>query len=225
MGYDRPADDPRVSITPGNYPRHTPYWITPDTATSPLDRHDDKLQVLGLIMDPFLPVHAFSSILPIKQLRLPNWSVEAALKRLTAFWHVGPIVTTHDVEKAFSPERRLGGDYIGQLAALVAGRKSEQAEDGSDRNAINGGEELPTVRFPLAAPVAAANGGDARFVYLQPYWREEVQTGEARMAFNPYAIDEQAAAGADAAEAKLAPGPYTALEGYVQMAKPLGDVL
>ena len=241
------SPDPRVKITKDNYPRHTPYWISPGERGESLARHDDRLQVFGLIVDPFLPVNAFSGILPTKALKLPPRTVELALQKMTAFWHVGPLVVARDVDKSFSEHRALDGDYAGILAKYVKGKevpKDHVAPPAATTApalpaapAAGGGassaappkdeDELPTVEFPLAPPIAAANGGgNAQFVFLQPYKTRQGEGGaENNTRYNPYGIDGQTAAGLDAAEARLMPGPYTAVEGYLQIAKSLADDL
>jgi len=223
--------DPRVAISEENYPVHTPYWFSPLSQNETLARHDDKLQVLGLLMDPFLPVHAFSGgVLPTKALSLPRWATEQAMKRMTAFWHAGPLVVTRDVDPVFSEHRLLNDDYIDALAKLASGIPLEEVEPVKDNSSGGGGdtkgdskkEPLPAVQFPLAPPVAAANGADARFMYLQPYRVPVDKTkpsGDKETRYNPYRIDGAAAAGQDAKEAALPAGPYTALEGYLQIAK------
>ncbi|KAL5083900.1 hypothetical protein Trisim1_000809 [Trichoderma cf. simile WF8] len=220
---------PRTKISPETWPRHTPYWFAPQARGEAASRHDDKLRVLGMLIDPFLPVHAFSAILPTRSLKLPPWSLEQALKKMTAFWHAGPLVVAHDVEP-FSLKRILNDDYIAALDDYAKGDKVPSPspsvtppEGEKDRPPLK--DTLPTVQFPLASPTAAANGADAKFLYLQPYMvpvDDKSPQGATTTRYNPFRIDSQAAAGADAHEAKLAPGPLTALEGYIQIAKPLG---
>lgn len=226
---ERPG--PRTAISPGNYPRHTPYWFAPDRKGDDPDHHDDKLRVLGLLMDPFLPVHAFSGILPTRPLQLPRWSVEQALKKMTAFWHAGPLLATKDVNAKFDPQRLLTDDYIAALDDYARGTPldSDSAPPSDEAGGLEAADPLknmlPAVQLPLAPPTAAANGAGAKFMYLQPYVEpadEKEPEGRKCSRYNPYRVDGQAAAGLDAQEMKLAPGPYTALEGYIQIAKPLG---
>jgi len=210
------AMDPRIPITKENYPRHTPYWQAPESASEPLERHDDKLRILGLLIDPFLPVHAFSAVLPTKALQLPGWTVERALKRMWAFWHAGPLLVTRDVATSFDAGRRLDERYSETLAKLTVGKTLKQKEDAGE--GLEAGAPAPVVKLPLAPPTGTENGGGAAFVYLQPYLDQEGKT-----VFNPYAIDPDSGVGADAEQARLEPGPYTALEGYVQIVKSLGE--
>jgi hypothetical protein len=215
-------NDPRVEITPDNYQLHTPYWMAPKDVGETLDRHDDMLQVLGLLVDPFLPIHAFSGILPTQSLTLPAWTVERALKNMTAFWHVGPLLSPKDVDLSTASLHPLDGSYAATLAQYVKGDNPDGSKPSSGGNPAVTGNDLPAVQMPLSPPVGASNGGDSRFMYLQPYL---IGTGaggaETNTRFTPFVIDGQAASGADAVDAKLYPGPYTALEGFVQIAKPL----
>ena len=213
-------NEPRTAIGPSNYPLHTPYWTAPQNATEPLDRHDDKLQVLGMLVDPFLPVHAFSGILPTQTLTLPPWTVERALKAMTAFWRAGPLLTPVDVDLSASNLRPLDASYAATLAAYAQGDNPDGSKPAGGTGVT--ANELPTVHLPLSAPVGAANGGGGKFMYLQPYI---VGTGsggaETNTRFTPFVVNPQAASGGDAVDAKLYPGPYTAVEGFLQLAKPL----
>lgn len=214
--------DPRIEITPDNYPLHTPYWMAPGSVGETLDRHDDKLQVLGLLMDPFLPVHAFSGILPTQALTLPPWVVEQALKNMTAFWHVGPLLVPQDVNLSASQLRPLDASYAATLAQYAQGNNADGSASTKSGNPVATGASLPSVQLPLSPPLSAANGGGAKFMYLQPYLIGTGSGGaEANTRFNPYVIDGQASSGADASVAKLYAGPYTAVEGYIQIAKAL----
>lgn len=105
--------DPRNEISQNNFIQLTPdpYWTTPRDVNENVDRRDDKLKVLGMLMDPLLPVHAMSSMLPPKALRLPQWTFESALNKMTAFWRVEPLVVASDVEETFSEARALNEHY------------------------------------------------------------------------------------------------------------------
>jgi len=221
------SPDPRTTINPSNYPKHTPYWFAPGAAGEALDRHDDKLQVVSMLMDPFLPVHAFSAILPTQALQIPPRTVELALKSMTAFWHAGPLLTPVDLD--FTQPVALDASYASTLAKYVSGTPLDTSKTGTPGNPDPKATTavLPTVGLPLSPPVGAANGGAAKFVWLQPYVVDSTSSdGKKTKAskFTAFGIDESSAAGADAQEAKLTAGPYTAVEGYVQIAKDLsGD--
>ncbi|KAJ1323712.1 hypothetical protein MN608_10957 [Microdochium nivale] len=119
--YFAPGDDskPHLSLISGaaNYPTFEPYWIPPywqpgdapltgptdESLKPPLDpaaytdRRNQKLQVYSTIVDPFTPIHAYSSFLPALSLQLPPWTWQSAMNTMTAFFHVGPLNLTEDV--------------------------------------------------------------------------------------------------------------------------------
>ncbi|KAH6972724.1 hypothetical protein BKA56DRAFT_592746 [Ilyonectria sp. MPI-CAGE-AT-0026] len=86
----------------------TPFLVGPDA------QHPDKswslvppveqttlrnaaLRAVSALIDPFASVHAFSGTLPTASVRLPRWAVEAALTKMTAFVHAGPVLLTTSV--------------------------------------------------------------------------------------------------------------------------------
>ena len=58
-----------------------------------------------LLIDPYAPIHAYSSILPIKSLQLPAWTLGEPMRNMTAFFSMGPILLTRDVPKEFIPSK------------------------------------------------------------------------------------------------------------------------
>ncbi|KAF2737782.1 hypothetical protein EJ04DRAFT_86839 [Polyplosphaeria fusca] len=213
-----PGKDPRISINPSNFPKFTPYWIPPSDPSQPAPSHDPFLQVLTLIMDPFLPVHAYSAVLPNKSLRLPPYTVERALKRISAFWATGPLLSSIDVSPYNSnPDAAITANYIEKIRPPVPGTPAAES-------ALN--NPLPLVHLPLSPPSATQGGGGAQYRYLQPYfvenkdWKDGMSIEDKTVTrFNAFGIDGNAAAGSEALEAKLAKGPYTAIEGYLQVVK------
>lgn len=210
------GNDPRVPIATSNFPRFTPFWLPPSDPAQPAPSLDPYLQVLTLIMDPFLPVHAYSAILPNKSLTLPPYTVERALKRISAFFQTGPLLSSLDVQ-SYNEAMRLTGSYVDSLRPALPNTLA---------TAVQAADPLPSVHLPLSNPVASQGSSGAQYRYLQPYfvankdWTEGSTTQtKMRTSFNAFAIDGNAAAGSEALEAKLAPGPYTALEGYLQVVK------
>ncbi|KNC98347.1 uncharacterized protein SPPG_06056 [Spizellomyces punctatus DAOM BR117] len=95
-----------------NYPIFKPYWIPAPAASSNsspswaeaakigsefIELHNQQLTVFGMLIDPFTAVHAYSEVLPIQSLLLPQWALEKALKSMTAFFHMGPYIIPMDV--------------------------------------------------------------------------------------------------------------------------------
>ncbi|PTB64500.1 hypothetical protein BBK36DRAFT_1179717 [Trichoderma citrinoviride] len=153
--------------------------------------HNKKLTVVGLLMDPFTPVNAYSSILPVEPLALSTWTWESALKNMTAFFHFGPLMVEKDVP-VYNPERILLPNY--DLEKL----KEQKIE----------------VKLPSLAV--------ADWSWLQPYLDpestrqssddDEEVTDEVYMALRLGKIDPVP---------QFAPGPLTALEGFLQMVHPI----
>lgn len=200
------SNDPRIEITPANYNKFTPFWIPPSDPGSAIPSHDARLQALTLIMDPFLPVHAYSAILPNQSLTLPEYLVERALKRITAFFAVGPLLSSLDLVPNLTTAPKavpLDANYADTISPTAAPAAP-----------------LPNVLLPLTPPSATQGGGGAEYRFLQPWYVDEAGSKVTRYFAN--AVDANAAMGSEAQEAKLAKGPYTALEGYLQVAKPVG---
>lgn len=78
-------------IEPHNFPTLTPYFIDP-TAVDPtkgpglLKLQAEKFKVKTLLIDPYTPLHLYSAIQPINSLKLPGWSLEAALRNMSMFF-------------------------------------------------------------------------------------------------------------------------------------------
>lgn len=140
--------------------------------------------VFGCIMDPFLPLHVYSSILPIQPLKLPDWTWEIALKTMTAFFHFGPLLLTDDVP-TYDEDHRLEPDY-----QLTPPAKDQTVP-------------LSAIKIPALSV--------ADWSWLQPYVDEHGDP-EAFMALGLGQLDSKP---------KFDKGPYTAVEGYLQMKAPI----
>jgi hypothetical protein len=183
-----------VQIDPVNYPKLAPYYVDPfddylGKAITPqlyIDISNEQLCIFGAIVDPFSPIHAWSGILPVKDLVLPNWTWQGPIDKLSAFFHTGPVLVTSDVPD-FDATRRL---KQGELIPKVV-----------DKTQPNEAVVLP-------------GGSLGQWSWLQPYMPEtDGQPDEERLEqFMPLSVDL-----ADEA-ARLERGPYTLLDGYMQMA-------
>ncbi|KAJ4194402.1 hypothetical protein NW755_003158 [Fusarium falciforme] len=73
--------------------RLKPYFL-PGTLGGDLDEeHRRRLTVVSAIIDPKTPMHIYSgSLFPVASLPLPRWPVDDALRKLRAFFAVGPIL-------------------------------------------------------------------------------------------------------------------------------------
>ncbi|KAM0272280.1 hypothetical protein ACHAQH_008727 [Verticillium albo-atrum] len=109
---------PLAPIDTASYPRLKSFWVDPhryqpktrDEVQAKAREYEaarnGALQIFGAIFDPFAPITAFSSILPMRKLQLPSWTWETDLKRITTFFHAGPLLLT-DKLPAFDGSKRL----------------------------------------------------------------------------------------------------------------------
>ncbi|KAE8381123.1 hypothetical protein BDV26DRAFT_289826 [Aspergillus bertholletiae] len=176
-------------------PKVTSFWLMPDNYQAKSDaaliknaglyarNWNRKLQVFGAIIDPFLPITTFSSILPMNNLQLPPWTWQQAMRKMTAFFHLGPMMVTTDVEK-YRDSKPLPPDY--QLNS----------------------EDDPTVKNS-AVGLPALQAGN--WAWLQPFLKDSGPEQEYR-ALGLGKVDS--APGYE-------PGPYTAMEGYLQLKQPI----
>ncbi|THC90265.1 hypothetical protein EYZ11_010273 [Aspergillus tanneri] len=152
---------------------------------------NQKLQVVGAIVDPFLPITAFSSILPMNKLQLPSWTWQQAMNRMTAFFHLGPTIVTEDVQKYNIPgNKTLDSDY-------------------------NLRDHDPTIK-DSAVGMPALQTGD--WAWLQPF--SNPSTGGGAQEGNTPKYMSLGLGKVDSAP-KYESGPYTALEGYLQLKQPI----
>lgn len=101
-----------TNIQSDDFPRLAPFFVppysipssgdpTPYTPTEIENFRNSYWTLFSAVVDPFTPVHIFSGAsLPTASLTLPHWTTEAALAKMTAFFHVGPVLLTVDVPKA-----------------------------------------------------------------------------------------------------------------------------
>jgi hypothetical protein len=214
------------------YPTVTPYWIDPDsskidpqtTDTKPADfnmdatfqiEHYKRYHVKAVIMDPFTPIHLYSPILPITTLKLPSWTVQDACRKMTAFFHLGPMLVTRDVP-TYATLKRFNllatADTQGGAGGQVPVPTLGKTDTGFDKD----GNKLPLPDPPsIAIPMSVKD----KWRWLQPY--DKNQTGEQEpTTFGSLPLVE------DDGKPKLPPGPYVATEGYLQLlegiVKPVG---
>ncbi|CVL11707.1 hypothetical protein FPRO06_13014 [Fusarium proliferatum] len=207
------VDDPYKYVTTigrDNHPKLPPYYIDPVVDPQmgiSINAQDyeyltnGQLAAFGAIIDPFSAVHAYSGVLPVKELFLPDWTWQGPIQQISAFFHAGPVLVTWDVPK-FDPENKL---TQGKLVPKVVDKK--KGEHG----------------------VALPGGSLGQWTWLQPYMEDSkggksagqvealevgdgVPIGEPLEKFMPVAVDLVDDM------AHLERGPYTALEGYLQMA-------
>jgi hypothetical protein len=201
-----------TKIAEPNYQVISPFWVDPmakDILAAPspgalyASKRTAQLQasgaIVGALVDPFVPLHAYTGILPTAALGVPAWSWQQALSRMTAFFHMGPLIATTDVP-AFCPKKALGPESYD-----VADPKAVLADSGLGIPAMQAGEWAwlqPYYEASTSASGAgqtgdgdAAGGGTTRF-----------------MAMDMAAVDQRP---------RFESAPYVAVEGYMQLRKPI----
>ena len=199
-GNPTPGIDPRHFIDENlPYPPLTPYFEpavkSPDPFSQPpstptLEKAAQKGFVKAMLIDPFTPVHAYSPVLPIKSLNLPGWTVQSALQNMTAFFHMGPINVIDDITVPYNSAL--------EPKALV---KQPPFPSGT-----------ATVDLPMSS--------QAQWRWLQPYAlpvdlpSDDIDQSGIQTKYNAFPL------GTEDGLPKFSPGPYTMLEGYLQLLEP-----
>ncbi|CZR68331.1 uncharacterized protein PAC_18230 [Phialocephala subalpina] len=199
--------DPRADIQPGdppntpsNFPTISPYFIDPTTVDAKVGLQKTKAQkymVKTLLIDPYTPFHLYSAVLPTKSLKLPGWTLEAAMRNMTAFFTIGPMLVTKDVRKTYDTSNPLTAS-----SWLDTQNTENQTQT----------QKLPPINLPIA-------GGKGMWNWLQPYVDPAPAPSGApiRPLYNAMEVGQETGALRDD------PAPYTMLEGYLQLAAPLID--
>jgi hypothetical protein len=193
---DNPPTGPMQPIGTSNYPKLQSFWLkpddyivrgsTPEEMANAFSRDWNKhFTVVGMIIDPFVPTTAYSSILPIDNLQLPSWTWEKALKKMTAFFHMGPIIVTEDVQQYYDPKKALSPNY----------KLDPPDEDDTVKSSAVGIPSLPI----------------ASWAWLHPFVNPDSKAQE-YMALGLGKVDSRP---------KYEKGPYTAIEGYLQLKAPI----
>lgn len=90
------------SSSPPEYLKIKPYYpsaLPTATIAEIATQHNNALHIFGGIIDPYSSVHASTGILPIKAIKLSPWVVEAAMRKITTFFRLGPLLVTDDLPK------------------------------------------------------------------------------------------------------------------------------
>jgi hypothetical protein len=234
FSYYPTGEVPTTEIVPANYPLVRPYHFssagggfdaTPTAVDKITMQHQAKMNenLLGVIIDPFSKIHIYSGILPIASLQLPAWTLQNAMQKMTAFFHVGPIlITTPDLQTRYDESKKLTADYN-----LVAMMEQEAVVDPAVKVDPNAPPKFTGVPIPV--------GGSKDWNWLQPYAivpkpvttdsgavtntgtavTTTTQKGTKEQHWNPFVV-----AHLDNSP-KFERGPYTAIEGYLQLRKPI----
>ncbi|KAK7413169.1 hypothetical protein QQX98_007948 [Neonectria punicea] len=188
-----PKNDPRKKINHTNYPKFKPYYLGP-TKTQPAKleiQHCRKLAVFGAIIDPFTAIHGYSSILPVRELKLTPGMWQKAFRNMTAFFHMGPLIVTKDL--------------VMPTAAVAPPAKAKVPAGDVEDPATGEKPTPPKVRLPTNSL--------AQWEWLQPHvvgndpFPKSVQVER----FDVAPVDQKP---------RLEPNPYTAIEGYLHLKGP-----
>ncbi|KAF3138905.1 hypothetical protein TWF569_008602 [Orbilia oligospora] len=190
------------TIGKANYPSLESFYIDPSSVDAEgyetaFNRQMSQ-HAFGALMDPFSPIHAYSGILPVKEITLPNWTWQTAIEKMKAFFHAGPVLVVKDVPN-FDPDKELTAD---QPVTKVTK---------NDKNEI--GVQLPSVsgnQWAWLQPYMVKNKANPA-ERVRDYGEPKLEAEEKYMALTIDNMDQ---------ESRLEGGPYTAIEGYLQLADP-----
>ncbi|KAI3580737.1 hypothetical protein IWW34DRAFT_691963 [Fusarium oxysporum f. sp. albedinis] len=69
-----------------------PFYIPGDNPRFK-EKQQQQARTLSAILDPVTPLHIFSGgVFPVKELRLPAWAIDKAMRRIRPFFKVGPLL-------------------------------------------------------------------------------------------------------------------------------------
>ncbi|EPS39913.1 hypothetical protein H072_6329 [Dactylellina haptotyla CBS 200.50] len=195
----RAQKNPQHLTCVGSLPKMRPYYIPP-THHNPQDfryLHDSMLQVFAMIIDPFSSITGYSGILPPKQLQLPPWTAEEAMKKMKPVIRVGPVLIPGDVP-AMS-EMQIA--TLGQSATVPATQPITapgQTQEGTEA----------TPGIPAHVP------SDGDWIWLQP---KAVGTESDEVEYVEIPLTQY--------QTGYIPmeGPHTAIEGFLQLKSIAGE--
>ncbi|OJJ87733.1 uncharacterized protein ASPGLDRAFT_164182 [Aspergillus glaucus CBS 516.65] len=210
------------AITSETHPKFRPFWESPWKTDPPSgsdfcnpadydNRRNSHLKVFGALVDPFTPIHAYSSFLPAQSLQLAPWTWQEAMSKVTAFFHAGPITLTADV-KEYDPTRALTQENMNEdpphqvgLPGLGGGKWSwlQPYVDPSDGLSTEN-QDTDSGDSDAGADLHSQSSSDS--------------AGMTPPIFNSYGIGQT--------EKRLAKpgfesGPYTAIEGFLHLRRPI----
>lgn len=178
-----PPPPPLKLIDTSDFPLFEPFYVSPaGTVDAITSEWNSAMTLFGAIVDPFTAVHGYSSLLPVTELKLPNWTWQKAMEHMTAFFRMGPVLVTKDVSD-YQKEYRLVKNY-------------------DPSNVIPG------------SAVGIPAGGVTEWSWLQPYIDTTVKEEDGRV-YAPLGL------GKLDNRPRFEKGPYTAIEGYLQLRKPI----
>lgn len=217
-----------VGIEPSNFPILSAKYIDPkepypvagvsNTRAYSSYREARTAQhiITTMLIDPYTPLHAYTPILPISSLKLPLWTIQKAFTRMTGFFHLGPTLLSQDVPTSYDKSRPLNADSW--LTSQTV--SNPPSTDVAPPTAVVPTSPPPQAPTPSANPTSTIrlpiSGKKGLWQWLQPYDVEEGQPGDPRQTrFNALGVDQEDT------RIRKDPAPYTFVEGYLQLARPL----
>jgi hypothetical protein len=173
-----------------------------------------------MLIDPYTALHAYSPILPINSLKLPPWTIQKAFTRMTGFFHLGPSLLSQDVPTSYDKSRPLNADLWladqtvsnpPSTSTALASATTPGAPATPAPITPPAVSPVPTVRLPIS-------GKKGLWQWLQPYDIESdnpVAGTPNETRFNALGIEQEDTT------IRKDPAPYTFVEGYLQLARPL----
>ncbi|KAG8526105.1 uncharacterized protein KY384_000098 [Bacidia gigantensis] len=122
-------DEPIPNGPSRSMPTISPFYPDPH-ATNFAQERMRNTRVFAGIIDPFTPISLTTSLLPMKQLKLPAWTIDAGLKSISAFFKMGPFLIPQDVAP-FDNLKEVAADY--------------RLDDAATAPASNGTVPIPSV--------------------------------------------------------------------------------
>ena len=162
--------DPRVQITPSNFATLSPFHINPmdfPTSSAYMAAKTSRLLVKSMIIDPYTPLHVYTPILPVKSLQLPAWTVQRALQKMSAFFHVGPTLLTKNLPTVYDDTKPLTAE------SWMQAQRERQNEQASAK---------------IRLPIGGAKKGT--WEWLQPYRVQSDDGLEEERKYNAFEVGE-----------------------------------
>jgi hypothetical protein len=224
------ATSKSISIQPHNFPALSPTYIEPSAdagypvvgITNPrkyssyVEARTAQYYITTMLVDPYTPIHAYSPILPIKSLVLPNWTIQKAFTRMTAFFRLGPSLLSKDVPTKYDEHRPLNADSWFK-AQDTSNPPSTDLVPAPTTTTTPGPAipAAPTLPLPPPAPSIRLpiSGKKGLWQWLQPY--DVTVDGQQVTRYNALGVEQ------DDTNIRRDPAPYTFVEGYLQLARPL----
>lgn len=219
----------------------------PNKYKSYIEARTAQYVITTMVVDPYTPSHAYSPMLPIKSLTLPPWTIQAAFQRMTAFFRLGPNLLSSDVPTPYDTSRPLDTTTWLQAQNVANLPSTVSAPTTSGSGSGSGSASAPPAPAPAPAPGPTPSpsstntltpsvrlpisGKKGLWQWLQPYDvaptpapTPSAPTGTTGAgATAPPNVTRFNALGVDQEDARIRkdPGPYTFVEGYLQLARPL----